>query len=697
MDRALWHRVLRTSLGSAAVTGGAVALVSSFVVDWLALFSLLLGTVFLGPAHLSRALAVLRCGPVPQRGTLARARAAVLAFLAVALTALAVALLSVGFGGADDDARTFGALLGAWALMRLWPSGELPWSAMSCEAVHRRLQSRILGVICWATAWCVACLLLTAWLEGAFSAVRARLLAGVLVLISAEAHAEATKGCTRMLAQGELPRSQDLVAALCQPLSAELWSAGLGRWLALTTLAQAVAHQQRRPLCHGAWSRPGVQMAKPPLAAEIFSARAVPTPAVAVPMPTAMASPSPPPPLPLGPVAGGRGGGELGSSMLLGGVTTAPLMAGPLFAGVPPFSATTMPTGSMLFGGPSAPQLSAGPVLQQAGTFGAPNGPFATKPQQGYSPVTVAGGSQGLVAAYLARGLLFCWSFLRAMPVYRQVMVDVKRHGQSAMGFISSTTGLSGWQQQAQPRYSLWRDGGGLQPPAGAAGATPWGTLGVTSAAAAASLSSPLGAAAPTTWGVGREVLDSLGMGSRCSETAVAAAARGLFAAYLTSGLEVLREFAARVECLAAAPSALQRAAGPSNTVAAAARRPVQLAAIESGVVELLALMQVASAGLTGWICLSRDLDNAGVVQREHALRRLIGELCGVLLALNELEPVRLSGMHELSQAGVAAARAAEAEARHALQQLVTCFERAGLQELQLPPQQQAIISDLIG
>jgi len=171
------------------------------------------------------------------------------------------------------------------------------------------------------------------------------------------------------------------------------------------------------------------------------------------------------------------------------------------------------------------------------------------------------------------------------------------------------------------------------------------------------------------------------------------ATSRGLFATYLVSAIEVIQEFRMRMQSLAAVP-ALMRGAAARGPIAAA-RSSAQLAAAEADLVEMLPLMQVASAGLTGWICLSRDLDEAGVVQRERALPRLMGELSDLLLDLAEVPSLCASGALTLTQASTAAVQAAKEEARHSLQQLVLCFEHAGLQELELPPRHKAILLDL--
>ena len=46
---------------------------------------------------------------------------------------------------------------------------------------------------------------------------------------------------------------------------------------------------------------------------------------------------------------------------------------------------------------------------------------------------------------------------------------------------------------------------------------------------------------------------------------------------------------------------------------------------------------RVSALGLSAWICLSRDLDVIGVVQRADALRKATFELCGLHMALERV------------------------------------------------------------
>eukprot|EP00439_Symbiodinium_sp_Y106_P023434 s1260_g2.t2 len=149
---------------------------------------------------------------------------------------------------------------------------------------------------------------------------------------------------------------------------------------------------------------------------------------------------------------------------------------------------------------------------------------------------------------------------------------------------------------------------------------------------------------------------------------------RGLFAVYLQSALQVLREFSVRVQCLVA--SSWRR--GPKALTA------FQLQVLEADVVELAPLMRIAAAGLAGWICLSRDLDERGVVQREEALSKVIYELCGSLRALERAMSLR--GFVDLSHSTACALSGAQEEARHSLYQLLLSFEHCGLDQVVMPP-----------
>eukprot|EP00927_Polykrikos_kofoidii_P014584 TRINITY_DN16412_c0_g1_i1.p1 TRINITY_DN16412_c0_g1~~TRINITY_DN16412_c0_g1_i1.p1 ORF type:complete len:531 (-),score=74.64 TRINITY_DN16412_c0_g1_i1:91-1683(-) len=157
----------------------------------------------------------------------------------------------------------------------------------------------------------------------------------------------------------------------------------------------------------------------------------------------------------------------------------------------------------------------------------------------------------------------------------------------------------------------------------------------------------------------------------------------GLFAVYLASGLEVLREFTVRVQCLVQA----SRCRGPDCL------HSTHISALDAQVVELLPLARVAAAGLSGWISVSRDLDDSGVVQREAALQKVLYELCGVLCATEDLWPMRC--IMQLSGKCVEAVHCAREEARHGLEQLLVAFEGAGLRQIEMPPLYARLIASL--
>eukprot|EP00443_Scrippsiella_acuminata_P008373 CAMPEP_0115170632 /NCGR_PEP_ID=MMETSP0270-20121206/1887_1 /TAXON_ID=71861 /ORGANISM="Scrippsiella trochoidea, Strain CCMP3099" /LENGTH=497 /DNA_ID=CAMNT_0002583373 /DNA_START=113 /DNA_END=1606 /DNA_ORIENTATION=+ len=495
MDGQLRHRALGASVGSASIVGGVVAIVAGCLSDRSRLLSLVIGTLVLGPAQLLRAAAVLRRGPsCRSKSRIASwVRCMLVAFLSVAMTTVAVAVFLAGFDGADDDAWYFGGFLGFVALIRLWRQGVLEWTTMPREAAHRRVKSRLCGIVFEATFYSVVCVLLAAWSQGSLYivALRARLMAGILVFFAGEAHAEALQDCTSLPTTGEMPRGFELAEALVQPLVIGQRGPGLGRWFALTMLAQAASHRQQGALCRtrAGNSKPMVGSRRgslPPLAAEVF--------------------------------------GLVRSS---------------------PYARLPCTSGS------------------------------------GFS-------------------------------------TSMDGHQASAMSM-----------QHGDPRGKS----------------------------------------------IGFEGLPSTST----------AASGSLFSTYLASGLEVLREFTIRVQCLAAAP----RLRGPD------ALRPVQLAELDAAVAEMLPLLRVAATGLSGWICLSRDFDEAGVVQREEALQQVIYELCGVLASLEGLRPLLICGALQPSTACAVAVQEAQGEATHSLEQLLLTFEHAGLRQISLPRRYKRFIMDL--
>eukprot|EP00435_Cladocopium_sp_Y103_P054328 s541_g17.t1 len=159
---------------------------------------------------------------------------------------------------------------------------------------------------------------------------------------------------------------------------------------------------------------------------------------------------------------------------------------------------------------------------------------------------------------------------------------------------------------------------------------------------------------------------------------------RSFFAVYLQSALEVLREFTIRVQCIVAA----------SRRKGAKAFDLAQLQVLETDVVQLAPLMRIAASGLSGWICLSRDLDSMGRVQREDALRKVIYELCGGLQALQRL--ISLRGLVDLCPDTVRCVQSCYEEAQHSLFQLLITFERCGLQQVVLPSQYKRMLEDVM-
>ncbi|CAK9030354.1 unnamed protein product [Durusdinium trenchii] len=159
---------------------------------------------------------------------------------------------------------------------------------------------------------------------------------------------------------------------------------------------------------------------------------------------------------------------------------------------------------------------------------------------------------------------------------------------------------------------------------------------------------------------------------------------RSFFAVYLQSGLEVLREFTIRVQCIVAA----------SRHKGAKALDLSQLQVLEADVLQLAPLMRIAAAGLCGWICLSRDMDDLGKVQREDALSKVIYELCGALQALKRL--ISLRGLLDFAPPTVRGAQSSFEEAQHSLYQLLMTFEHCGLQQVILPPLYKRMLEDMM-
>jgi len=158
----------------------------------------------------------------------------------------------------------------------------------------------------------------------------------------------------------------------------------------------------------------------------------------------------------------------------------------------------------------------------------------------------------------------------------------------------------------------------------------------------------------------------------------------GLFSIYLASCLEVIREVTVRTTCLVAAG---WRKEARDRLL------PAHISRLDSHLAELLPLLPATVAGLTGWVCLSRDLDERGVVQQEDTLQKLLLELCGALCAFDGLRPLALT--FALSSSLLRHAESAQEEVKHSLQQLLLSFECAGLERVRLPPTYKRLIVDL--
>mmetsp|Transcript_24721 Transcript_24721/g.45305 ORF Transcript_24721/g.45305 Transcript_24721/m.45305 type:complete len:524 (+) Transcript_24721:55-1626(+) len=154
----------------------------------------------------------------------------------------------------------------------------------------------------------------------------------------------------------------------------------------------------------------------------------------------------------------------------------------------------------------------------------------------------------------------------------------------------------------------------------------------------------------------------------------------GLFSKMLQSGLEVLREFASRLQCVEAT----------SRRDTCAVLGPVRLAALDSSLAELEPLVRLAAISLSGWVCAGKDLDDTGLAQREDALRKVMHELCGVLDALLRMRP-------SLAHGGVTvmswlALCRVEDVVKVSIQQLLLTFEEEGLREVALPPEYKRLL-----
>lgn len=277
MEGLVYNRIVFASITFPSAIAGVVLLVAARgSLGWHAA-SLLAAALLLGPAQLLRAASVLRRSSTS--GRFPGAPRAALALLSMASTALCLVLFVAGFGqDMDDDSRVLGWLLAAVSLALLSQRRGLPWPSFHRDAAHRRVKAKLVSLLTRAAAIGAFCVLLAAWLDASSifaAAAVARWSASVLVLFSGDLFAELIEDCTSP-PLGNLP-AEVLKQALLQPLATE--GPGLGRWLALTTLAQAVAHRPQgvHPgVCAGSDIGLGLEgncgsRSLPPLAAEVFA------------------------------------------------------------------------------------------------------------------------------------------------------------------------------------------------------------------------------------------------------------------------------------------------------------------------------------------------------------------------------------------------------------------------------------------
>jgi len=258
---------------SGILTGGA-CLLAAFLrgQDFLQLASVAAAMALLGPAQLLRSASVLR-----RSASLCwkpEAQSYFLGLLAVALTAMVSALLALGFGAEEGESWAFGLALGIATQWKQLCRQHLIWDALPREAVQRRVKAQLPGILSSAIAFASLCMLVSAVLDGTsvFMSTWPRLLSGVVVLASADVHAELIEDCTSLPDSG-LPSSDDMLEALTQPLACD--GPGLGRWVALTALAQAIAYRnegsyRETSAFSTATSRRGMDGQLPPFAADMF-------------------------------------------------------------------------------------------------------------------------------------------------------------------------------------------------------------------------------------------------------------------------------------------------------------------------------------------------------------------------------------------------------------------------------------------
>eukprot|EP00928_Gymnodinium_smaydae_P083681 TRINITY_DN6690_c0_g3_i1.p1 TRINITY_DN6690_c0_g3~~TRINITY_DN6690_c0_g3_i1.p1 ORF type:complete len:506 (+),score=64.78 TRINITY_DN6690_c0_g3_i1:42-1559(+) len=248
LEQRLLQRVLGASLASAAFVGLGAFLVSFILTGGVPVRSIICAVAALSLAHLLRAASVLQRSVGLRRPS---PRGAAVSLAAIVMSAIAAGALAYGFG-ASETSSVFGLLLGSASLLCLADRGALEWSPVPREAAHRRFKSAFLTVATCSARWAVACVLAATFIDGARE-WSVRFVVSMLLLLATEFQAESLQSCTS-LGISDVPSGVELAKALAQPLA--MSGAGLGRWLAMSHLAQAVTHRQHGML-------PGVRAGAP--------------------------------------------------------------------------------------------------------------------------------------------------------------------------------------------------------------------------------------------------------------------------------------------------------------------------------------------------------------------------------------------------------------------------------------------------
>jgi hypothetical protein len=263
MDGLVLQRAFRASVREPVVIGVAILLSSFVFIGVVDMFSLAGAFLALAPAQLLKAGAALR-----------RSRRFQLSLWYVSKVGGSILLtwIATGLGAAAFDTEpepAFGFLVGLVATF--FGKSELHWPCVPREEGHRRFKARIFALVFGAVQRSFLCLLAANALGGTVfmftdssSSLGAFAVAGfwgAVVLLLAELHCDNLETCSQVSAR--IVDLRDLKEALELPLARE----PLGRWVALATLAQAVAHRQgpRFGSLDSTAERPQLQ-----LAAEIF-------------------------------------------------------------------------------------------------------------------------------------------------------------------------------------------------------------------------------------------------------------------------------------------------------------------------------------------------------------------------------------------------------------------------------------------